>query len=70
MPEVFKGDFSKGYDVVLHNHCQVKFQDDDAIDKVIDNHIKNKVPAVSVITAVITKPGPGAITTGIPATAP
>ena len=46
MPEVFKGDFSKGYDVVLHNHCQVKFQDDDAIDKVIDNHIKNKVGVI------------------------
>ena len=43
LPEVFRGDFSQGYDVVLHNHCQVGFTDDGAINKVIDNHIKNKV---------------------------
>jgi len=46
LPEVFKGDFCKGYDVVFHNHCQVKFEDDDAIDKVIDNHVKNKVGVI------------------------
>lgn len=46
LPEVFKGDFCKGYDVVFHNHCHVKFQDDDAIDKVIDNHVKHKVGVI------------------------
>ncbi|EDM27326.1 hypothetical protein LNTAR_21470 [Lentisphaera araneosa HTCC2155] len=46
LPEVFKGDFCKGYDVVFHNHCQVFFKDDDAINKVIDNHIKNKVGVI------------------------
>jgi len=46
LPEVFKGDFCKGYDVVFHNHCHVGFKDDNAIDAVIDNHIKNKVGVI------------------------
>ena len=46
MPQIFKEDFSKGYDVVFHNHCHVGFVDDAAIDKVIDNHTKNKVGVV------------------------
>ncbi|MBT3193362.1 MAG: hypothetical protein HN341_12490 [Verrucomicrobia bacterium] len=46
LPEVFKGDFCKGYDVVFHNHCHVGFQDDNAIDAVIDSHIKNKVGVI------------------------
>ncbi|MEO0414184.1 MAG: ThuA domain-containing protein, partial [Verrucomicrobiota bacterium] len=46
IPHVFTTDFAKGYDVVLHNHCHVGFQDDAAIDKVIDNHITNKVGIV------------------------
>lgn len=31
LPEVFKGDFCKAYDVLSHNHSQVFFNDDDAI---------------------------------------
>lgn len=46
IPHIFTQDFSKGYDVVFHNHCHVDFQDDDAIDKAIDNHIRNKVGVV------------------------
>ena len=46
IPHIFTQDFSKGYDVVFHNHCHVGFQDDAAIDKAINNHIENKVGVV------------------------
>jgi type 1 glutamine amidotransferase len=46
IPHVFTTDFSKGYDVVLHNHCHVGFQDDAVINGVIDNHIQNKVGVI------------------------
>ena len=46
IPHIFTQDFSKGYDVVFHNHCHVGFQDDGAIDKAIENHITNQVGVV------------------------
>ena len=46
IPHIFTEDFSKGYDVVFHNHCHVGFVDDVAIDKAIDNHIQNKAGVI------------------------
>ncbi len=46
IPHIFTTDFAKGYDVVFHNHCHVGFQDDAAIDAVVDKHAAAKVGVV------------------------
>lgn len=46
IPHVFTENFSKGYDVVLHNHCHVGFQDDELIERVINNHVENEVGVI------------------------
>ena len=55
MPKIYEDkDWAKGYDVVVHNECFAKYSDAEQIERIVQDHIDNKVGVVMIHCAMHT----------------